>query len=189
MKHKSPSIGWAALSTVPRGLLFTLAFGIVVAAPFTHARADSATVLPLSLSMEAVNEAIRACDAKGYKVTVSVVDPDGVVKIQARGDGTPIHSQRFSFRKAYTIVSMGPMFGVDTSSALVKLISTFPQGLSNVQSGSTELLFLPGAVLIKVGKETIGSIGVSGAPLSTEDEFCAQAGIAKIQSRLDAKQQ
>ncbi len=73
--------------------------------------------------MEAVSEAIRDCDAKGYKVTVSVVDPDGVVKIQARGDGTPIHSQRFSFRKAYTIVSMGPMFGVDTSSALVKLIA------------------------------------------------------------------
>ena len=71
---------------------------------------------------------------------------DGVIKVQARGDGSPIHSQRFLFRKAFTAVSMGPMFGVDTTSALVKTISQFPQGLSNVQAGSTDLLFLPGAV-------------------------------------------
>jgi uncharacterized protein GlcG (DUF336 family) len=109
-----------------------------------------------------------------------------VVKVEARGDGSPIHSQRFSFRKAFTVVSMGPMFGVDTSSGVIKFItSNNPAGLANISSGSTDLLFLPGAVLLKSGKETVGAIGVSGAPLSTEDEACALAGVAKIQDRLD----
>ena len=80
--------------------------------------------MSLALSMDAVNEAIQVCNAKGYKVAVTVVDTDGVVKVQARGDGSPIHSQRFSFRKAYTIVSMGPMFGVDSSSAVIKFLNS-----------------------------------------------------------------
>jgi uncharacterized protein GlcG (DUF336 family) len=37
-----------------------------------------------------------------------------------------------------------------------------------------------GGVPIKVGSETIGAIGVSGAPGGEKDEACANAGIAKI---------
>ena len=164
-------------------MLIAAAFGISMFTPFSVAYAETiVTESPLSLatSMTAVNEAIRVCSEKNYKVTVAVVDTDGVIKVQARSDGSPIHSQRFSFRKAYTIVSMGPEFGVDTSSALVKLLSSSPMGLANVASGSTDLLFLPGAVLIKSGNTVIGAIGVSGAPLSSEDEVCAEAGVAKI---------
>ena len=149
------------------------------------ADARAADPLSLALSMDALTETVQACAAKNYKVAVTIVDPDGVVKLEARSDGSPIHSQRFSFRKAYTMVSMGPMFGADTGSALVKLLANFPSGLSNVQSGATDLLFLPGGALIKSNGETIGAIGVSGAPQSSEDEACAQAGLAKIQSRLD----
>ena len=145
---------------------------------------ESASPLTLAMSLEAVDEAVRVCGDKNYKVTVTVVDPDGIIKAQVRGDGSPIHSQRFSFRKAYTIVSMGPMFGVDTSSALVKFLGTYPSGISNVAGGTTDLLFVPGAVLIKSGNDTIGSIGVSGAPQSMEDEACAEAALAKIQPRL-----
>lgn len=173
-------------ATVSKHLSCIVAIAVSGALPVTRAHAEAAPNLSLSLSLEAMNEAIRACDAKGYKVTVSVVDPDGVIKVQACSDGSPIHSQQFSFRKAYTIVSMGPMFGVDTSSALVKTLSASPQGLANVQSGETPLLFLPGAVRIKSGKNPIGAIGVSGAPSSFEDEACAQSGIAKIQDKLDA---
>ncbi len=169
-------------ATWTKRLPILAALGISLAMP---ARAGTAVQLPLSLSMEAANEAIGACAAKGYKVAAAIADLDGVIKVQARGDGSPIHSQRFSFRKAFTIVSMGPMFGVDTTSALVKTISQFPQGLSNVEAGSTDLLFLPGAVLLKSGKDPVGAIGVSGAPSSLEDEACAQAAAGKIQDRLD----
>jgi len=142
--------------------------------------------LEFSLATDAVTESINVCAAKGYRVAVAIVDPDGVAKLEARGDGSPIHSQRFSFRKAYTIVSMGPMFGVDTGGALVAKLRDFPSGLSNVQSGATDLLFLAGSALIKSRGVTIGAIGVSGAPFSSEDEACAQAGLAKIRSRLES---
>ena len=166
-----------------RGFVFTLA---LTAAPLAHAGAIPAPVT-LAQSMTVANEAVQVCATKGYKVVATVVDPDGVIKVQARGDGGPVHSLRFSFRKAYTTVSMGPMFGVDTSSGVISFItSKNPAGLSNIASGSADLLFLPGGVLIKAQGQPAGAIGVSGAPLSTEDEACAQAGIAKIQSELDA---
>lgn len=161
----------------------TIALGMSAFISFSIVHAETTPIespLSLALAMEATNEAIHVCNEKGYKVTVTVIDTDGVIKIQARSDGSPIHSQRFSFRKAYTIVSMGPEFGVDTSSALVKLLSSSPMGLANVASGSTDLLFLPGATLIKSGSTVIGAIGVSGAPLSSEDEVCAQAAVAKV---------
>lgn len=178
----------ACMSTKPaRKLLFlTAVMGIAVVSLKSPAHAESVPSLPLSLSLDAVNEAIRVCNVKGFKVTVTVVDPDGIIKVQARSDGTPIHSQQFSFRKAYTMVSTGPMLSVDTSSALIRALSASPQGLTNVQSGATPLLFLPGAALMRSGKNNIGAIGVSGAPSSLEDEACALSGIAKIQNRLDA---
>src|SRR5580700_5197939 len=144
-------------------------FPLVLTALAATAAHAEPVPLSLPLAMEALAETTAACTAKGYKVAVAVVDTDGVVKLEARGDGSPIHSQRFSFRKAYTIASMGPMFGVDTGSALVAHLRDFPGGLANVQSGSTDLLFLPGSAVIKSGGVPIGAIGVSGAPLSSED--------------------
>jgi uncharacterized protein GlcG (DUF336 family) len=151
----------------------------------TPTQAAEPVPLSLPLAIDALSETVAACAAKGYRVAVAIVDLDGVVKLEARGDGSPIHSQRFSFRKAYTIASMGAMFGVETGSALVAHLRDFPGGLANVQSGSTDLLFLAGSVVIKSGGVPIGAIGVSGAPLSSEDEACALAGLAKIQPRLD----
>lgn len=161
------------------GALLLFILTLLVSAPLlpAHAEGTAAPQLSLAVAMDAVNEAIRACDAKGYKVTVAVVNLDGIVKVQARSDGSPIHSQRFSFRKAYTIASMGPEFGVDTSSALIERLG--PK-IPNIASGSTDLLFLPGGVLIKSGAVPIGAIGVSGAPQSSEDEVCAQAAVDKI---------
>jgi hypothetical protein len=37
----------------------------------------------------------------------------------------------------------------------------------------------------KIGSETIGAIGVSGAPGGDKDEACANAGLAKISERLN----
>lgn len=168
------------------GCLVALGLGAGGSAGAAASPVAAVPSLPLALASEAMNEAIKICGEKGYRVAVSVVDPDGVIKVQARGDASPIHSQQFSFRKAFTIVSMGPMFGADTSSAVVKALSASPQGLSNAQSGNTPLLFLPGAVLLKSGTTSVGALGVSGAPSSFEDEVCAQSGLAKIKDQLDA---
>lgn len=189
MNDRSPIYSKPVFFGFTTCLRLSIAFAIAASAPLSSARAQTIPVaapLSLALSMDAANEAIQVCNAKGYKVAVTVVDTDGVVKVQARGDGSPIHSQRFSFRKAYTIVSMGPMFGVDSSSAVIKFLnSKNPVGNRQCRRRLDRPLFLPGGVLIKAGKETVGSIGVSGAPFSTEDEACAQAGVARIQGRLD----
>ena len=41
-----------------------------------------------------------------------------------------------------------------------------------------------GGIPIKVGEETIGGVGVSGAPGGERDEACALAGIAKVADQL-----
>jgi Haem-degrading len=42
-----------------------------------------------------------------------------------------------------------------------------------------------GGIPIKVGNDTIGAIGASGAPGGDKDEACAAAGLAKISDRLN----
>jgi uncharacterized protein GlcG (DUF336 family) len=46
------------------------------------------------------------------------------------------------------------------------------------------LLLAGGGVAIRVDKEVIGAIGISGAPGSNLDDGCARAGLAQIQDRL-----
>jgi uncharacterized protein GlcG (DUF336 family) len=41
-----------------------------------------------------------------------------------------------------------------------------------------------GALPIKVGNDTIGAIGVSGAPGGDKDEACAKAAIDKVADQL-----
>src|SRR5262249_713528 len=41
-----------------------------------------------------------------------------------------------------------------------------------------------GGVVIKLGEETIGAIGASGAPGAKLDDNCARAGLDKIRDRL-----
>jgi uncharacterized protein GlcG (DUF336 family) len=43
---------------------------------------------------------------------------------------------------------------------------------------------LAGGLPIKAGTETIGAIGVSGAPGGDKDEACATAGLAKVADKL-----
>jgi uncharacterized protein GlcG (DUF336 family) len=49
----------------------------------------------------------------------------------------------------------------------------------------TQMVTARGGVPIKVGNQTTGAIGVSGAPGGDKDEACADAGLAKISDRLN----
>src|SRR5260370_29440739 len=48
----------------------------------------------------------------------------------------------------------------------------------------TNIVPTRGALPIKVGEDTIGAIGVSGAPGGEKDEACAKAGIDKVADQL-----
>jgi len=96
--------------------------------------------------------------------------------VQMRGDNAPPHTVENSFRKAYSSRTYRVPSG-----ELVKRLKDNPQApfvyLSNVVAAQ-------GALPIKVGEDTIGAVGVSGAPGGEKDEVCAKAGIDKVADTL-----
>lgn len=140
--------------------------------------------LPLTLAIEAAEEAVRSCESGGYKVSVSVVDVAGVERAFLRGDHSTVHTRETAFKKAYTIATLGPIFNVATTGQLVEKISKTPTGpaLSSVNN----IILLAGGVAIKSGNETLAAIGVGGAPGGILDEVCAQSGAVRIQERVNA---
>lgn len=47
------------------------------------------------------------------------------------------------------------------------------------------LVFLTGGLLVQAGGQTVGAVGVSGAPSGDTDEECAQAGIDAVTEDLE----
>ncbi len=82
----------------------------------------------------------------------------------------------FSRLKAYTSRTRG-----QTSLEFMKLTSD-PASAYLRQIPNT--VAVGGGVPIKVGTETIGGVGVSGAPGGEKDEACANAGLAKVEAAL-----
>ncbi|MEQ5840638.1 heme-binding protein [Paraburkholderia acidicola] len=165
--------------------LYSLAMLAMFAAP-AHAEAPPPPgyhyVLPLSLAVEAAQEAVRVCEAKNYRVTATVLDMDGIPQVVLRGDGSTVHTGESSLRKAFTVVTLGPEFGFDKSSGFFELVKTnpFAPQLATVHN----VMALPGAVAFKANGEIVGALGIGGAPGGDKDEVCAQAGIDKVANRL-----
>lgn len=167
--------------------LFTAATAAVLLLAAGGASAQvllSGRQIPLALAQEAAQEAVRACEADGYRVSASVVDTAGVERVFLRGDHSTVHTHDTAFRKAYTIATLGPIFGATTTGALTEKVSKTPTGpaLSTVPN----ILLLAGGVALRAGDETLAALGVGGAPGGALDEKCAQAGVARVQERLAA---
>jgi uncharacterized protein GlcG (DUF336 family) len=141
--------------------------------------------LPLDVAIDAAKEAIRVCEAKHYWVTATVVDMDGIPQVVLRGDQATVHTGESSFRKAFTVVTLGPEFSFDRSSGFFELMKTSPFApqLATVHN----VMALPGAVAFKVNGEMVGALGIGGAPGGDKDEVCAAAGVAKVSERLRTK--
>ncbi len=138
--------------------------------------------LTAALAVEAASEAVRSCEASGYKVSVAVVDPSGELKAFIKGDHSTTHTKETAFRKAYTEVTLGPIFAFDATSVWVEKMKGNPLTASFLTVPN--VILLPGAVAIKAKGEIIAAIGVGGAPGGEKDEACAAAGYAKIKDRL-----
>lgn len=144
--------------------------------------ADSRDTLPLNLAVKAAKEAVRFCEASGYHITATVVDMSGQIKVQLKGDQSTIHTKDTAFRKAYTVVTLGPVFNLDTSTQVVALMKNNPNKAAFLTV--PEITPLPGAVAIKIKNKIVAAIGVGGAPGGVKDEACAQAGAVKIKQAL-----
>jgi uncharacterized protein GlcG (DUF336 family) len=138
--------------------------------------------VPFDLANAAAQEALRACTANGYAVTVTLVDVSGVPQVVLRGDHSTIHTRDSSFRKAYTVVTVGPLFKQETSGAFAEVVQKNPAAAQ--LATLPNMIALPGAVAIMAHGEIVGGLGVAGSPGGDKDEACAQAGVAKIKNQL-----
>ena len=137
----------------------------------------SAKRLSASLAAELAMAAITACAQKSYHVGVVVLDYSGVQQAALRSDGAAPQNVLNANDKAYTAAS----FGTDTAD-LVERSKTGP--VSSAFAKVPHLLLNAGGVVIKVGDEVIGAIGVSGAPGGDNDAVCAKTALEKIKDRM-----
>jgi hypothetical protein len=56
--------------------------------------------LSVDSALAVANGALDKCHADGYRVSLTVLDASGLVKVQVRGDGTGPHTLEHSRRKA-----------------------------------------------------------------------------------------
>lgn len=161
---------------------FVALFGLIEPSAVSAQGSALDAGIPLNLALEAAQEAIRTCEASGYRVSVSVVDRSGIEKVLLKGDNSTVHTHETAFKKAYTIATLGPIFATNTTSALTEKVSKTPTGPA--LSGVTNVILLAGGVGLRAGDEFVGAIGVGGAPGGALDQKCAEAGAAKIDDRL-----
>ncbi|RKE18855.1 heme-binding protein [Streptomyces sp. TLI_171] len=126
------------------------------------------------LTVDAANRAARASlDAAakaGQKISVAVVDRNGNVIVELRGDGAGPQSFESAERKAYTAVSWNA-----PTSELAKRLAQAPN-LKDIPG----TLFLGGGAPVQLKGAPIAAVGVAGAPSGEQDEQFAQAGVAAL---------
>jgi uncharacterized protein GlcG (DUF336 family) len=136
-----------------------------------------------ALANELVGESVAQCTKNGYKVVAVVVDLDGVRQALLRGDGAPIHSMDNAYYKAYTLASLG-LARKETSTKQIQ------DRMAKAQPSTVPVFPLPnityaqGALAIVANGETIGALGVSGAPGGNLDEDCARFALDKVKDRM-----
>ena len=130
----------------------------------------------MGLSLAIMEGALEQCAKDGYKVSVVIVDKGGNIAASVRGDGTGPHTMDFARMKAYTARTRK-----QTSLQTMKLLEDPANAFIRQIPG---VVGVGGGVPIKAGNETIGGVGVSGAPGGEKDEVCANAGLAKVADAL-----
>ena len=132
--------------------------------------------LSLATALAIATTASETCKTQGNRVTVAVIGRTGEHIVQLRGDDASPHTIENSFRKAYTARTFRTASG------------EFVQRVKdNPTSGAvhlTGIVAAQGALPIKIGDETIGAAGVSGAPGGEKDEACVKAGLDKVADQL-----
>lgn len=128
----------------------------------------------LAPALIAAQTAVEACEAKGYQVTVVVVDSAGLPVVILSGDGAAAITQSIAMGKAVSSVRNGKPSAqlaadAQTNTELAARLAADPQ--QGPQRG--------GGIPIMAGSTVIGAIAVSGSPKAGWDVECAQAGLDK----------
>lgn len=165
-------------STLGKSLAFLSA--LAVSGATAAAEGDQPVMIEVKrMSMETAltvaKTAIEACREQGVQVAVTVVDRGGHPQVVLRDVLAMDLALEVSYRKAYTAMT----FTSKTSSLVDRFTGPFSVGkLDNV-------LLSAGGVPIQASGETLGGVGVSGAPSGDIDESCADAGVAAVEMDLE----
>ena len=157
---------------------FRLVIASTLAAFFMIPSSGNAQVLmqrdvSLRMALTIAEAALAEC---GIRTSVAVVDRAGRLRLLLQGDGASPHNPELARRKAYTARTFQ-----QTSAEWARRTETTNAG----QRMLADVIPLGGGVPIKVGQETIGGVGLSGAPMGqAQEEACAKAGIAKVADQL-----
>jgi len=156
----------------------SLAAVATLTAPLSHAQAvRTERNMSLALATQLAADTVAACTTNGYAVTATVVDRAGSIRAVMRADNAGPHTLGASEQKAFTSASaknatLAMMEGAQKNPAAANLVHI------------PGFLLLGGGVPVKVGTETIGAIGVGGAPGGHLDEQCAMAALDKAKDLL-----
>lgn len=156
----------------------SLAAMATLTAPLSHAQAvRTERNMSLALATQLAADTVATCTTNGYAVTATVVDRAGSIRAVMRADNAGPHTLGASEQKAFTSASaknatLAMMEGAQKNPAAANLVHI------------PGFLLLGGGVPVKVGTETIGAIGVGGAPGGHLDEQCAMAALDKAKDLL-----
>ena len=157
-----------------RHLKSTIAALACIGGPASAEPVGPIPAIPTKLAIKAATAALFDCAEKGYRVTVTIVDRQGITRVQLVGDGAGPVSISTSRRKAYTSAALGM-----TTSDLGKL--PWPPG----PPIDPELITFAGGLPLISHGAVIGAIGVGGADRADKDEACAQVGLDVVRDMLD----
>ena len=132
----------------------------------------------LEAALGAARVALDSCKAKGFAVSVSIVDAAGVPKALLAGDGAAPRGVRSSTNKALTALAFK-----DSTSRLATRSQT-DKPLAEAIAADANYTTRAGGLVITVGGDIIGAIGVGGAHPSEVDESCALSGLESIKHQL-----
>ena len=154
-----------------------ITLGLSAAASAAMAGTTSARSIASVTAVQLAQQTVAACSADGYNVSASMVDRAGVLLAMVRADGAGTHTAEASRAKAFTSASSR-----NPTSGIAKAIQSNPDAAGMAQIPG--FLVLAGGVPVKIGNETIGAIGVAGAPGGHLDEACAQKALTALKDQL-----
>ena len=166
-------------SALPAPLAFAFAVSAQAqsSAPAPSQAVRTERSVSLALAGQIAAETVGACAAKGYAVSAAVVDASGGLRALLRADMAGPHTLASAQQKAWTSASAR-----NSTLAMMEGAQKNP--------GAANLVHLPGFLLlgggvpIKAGNETIGAVGVGGAPGGHLDEQCAVAALEAVKGQL-----
>lgn len=174
--------GVAAAAIVGTGALGTIAANASTDKPTTADRSSApaknaavrntqqTTHLTEAAALRAATAAMNAAEKGGQHVSVAVVDRDGRVIVQLRGDGSGPQSFESAQKKGWTAVAWNA-----PTSVLAKRFAANPS-MADIPG----TLFLGGGAPVTVKGAPVAGVGVAGAPSGDLDETFAKAGVAAL---------